>query len=307
MKKSIDKLVGNTDLVQIRRVAGKENFQRNNEIWGKMEGDNPSGSVKDRAALGMIMGAERRGDIKPGDTLIEPTSGNTGIALAMMAAARGYKIKLVMAKQLSIERKQTMEAYGAEVILVDGSSTTDAIDLARKMVTNGEGFMLDQFSNDDNWKMHYYTTGPEIWKDTNGRVTHFVSAMGTMGTITGVSRFLKEKNPDIQIIGVQPDDASERIHGITRWPPGYEPAIGRNALIDRVIDVGWEDARSMAIRMAKFDGIFCGFSAAAACVGALRTAENLENAVIVFIVCDRGDRYLSMDIFGNNTKFVEKS
>lgn len=298
MNETVFSLIGNTRLVKLNKIPGPENRERNNIILGKMEGDNPSGSVKDRAALGMILGAESRGEIRPGDTLIEATSGNTGISLAMMAAVKGYNLKLVMPESMGAERKHAMEAYGAEVILVPSTSTSAARDHADELVRQGHGVMLDQFSNDDNWKMHYNTTGPEIWSDTKGKVTHFVSAMGTKGTITGVSRFLKERDTNIKMIGVQPDEESERIYGIARWQPGYEPSIGQHAMIDQIFDANWEDAKVYARRLAQREGIFCGFSAAAACWAALEVAKTVENAVIVFVVCDRGDRYLSTGIYG---------
>lgn len=303
MNNSIDKLIGNTRLLKIKLLSGKDNSDNsNNEIWGKMEGDNPSGSLKDRAALGMILGAEKRKKLHIGDTLIEPTSGNTGIALAMLCASRGYKIKLVMPKYNSIERKQAMEAYGAEVILVETETTTELIKYAKELAERNNYLMLDQFSNNDNWLMHYETTGPEIWKDTQGRVTHFVAVMGTMGTIAGVSKYLKEKNSDIKIIGVQPDETSQRIQGITRWPSNERPSIGINASIDRIIDVGLDDAVHMSNILAKKEGLFCGFTAAAAYIGALTVAKECKNAVIVFIVCDRGDRYLSTNLFNNKSE-----
>jgi len=303
MNNSIDKLIGNTRLLKIKHILEKENINNNNnEIWGKMEGDNPSGSLKDRAALGMILGAEKRGKIHRGDTLIEPTSGNTGIALAMLCASRGYKIKLVMPKYNSIERKQAMEAHGAEVILAETETTTELIKYTKELAERNNYLMLDQFSNDDNWIMHYETTGPEIWKDTQGRITHFVATIGTMGTITGVSKYLKEKNSNIKIIGVQPDEASQRIPGISRWPHNERPSIGVHAQIDKIIDVGLNDAVYMSNMLAKKEGLFCGFTAAAAYIGALEVAKECKNAVIVFIVCDRGDRYLSTNLFDNKLK-----
>jgi cysteine synthase B len=297
MNKSIDQLIGKTRLLKIKRVAGKENTDNNNEIWGKMEGDNPSGSLKDRAALGMILGAEKQRKLRLGCTIIEPTSGNTGIALAMLCAARGYKLKLVMSKHQSLERQQVMKAHGAEVILTETESTIELIKYARELADQNNYVMLDQFSNDDNWMMHYKTTGPEIWEDTQGRITHFVCAIGTMGTVTGVSKYLKEKNPNIQIIAVQPDEASQIIPGITRWKPNERPSIGQHAIIDKFIDVSSQEAVSMANMLSKKDGVFCGFTAAAACVGALSVAKDCKNSVVVFIVCDRGDRYLSYNFF----------
>ncbi len=295
MKKypTIEASIGNTALVKLQRIgAGK-----NNVILGKLEGDNPAGSVKDRAALSMIARAEERGDIKPGDTLIEATSGNTGIALAMVAAMRGYRMVLIMPDNLSVERRQSMKAYGAELILVTQKQGMEgARDLADEMEAKGEGLVLDQFANDDNWRAHYETTGPEIWTDTDGEVTHFVSAMGTTGTITGVSRYLKEKNEAVQIVGAQPEEGSQ-IPGIRKWPIEYLPKIYQHAMVDQTELVSQADAEDMARRLAAEEGIFCGISAAGACCVALRLAEQLENATIVFVVCDRGDRYLSTGVF----------
>jgi cysteine synthase B len=266
-------------------------------VLGKLEGNNPAGSVKDRAALSMIARAEARGDIRPGDTLIEPTSGNTGIALAMVAAIRGYRMILIMPDNLSLERRQAMKAYGAELILVSREQGMEgARDLAAQMQVEGRGKVLDQFSNDDNWAAHYEGTGPEIWRDTDGAVTHFVSAMGTTGTITGVSRYLKERNPAISIVGVQPAEGSS-IAGIRKWPEEYLPSIYRHAQVDRIEVVTQADAEEMARRLAAEEGIFCGISAAGACCVALRVAQTVSNACIVFIVCDRGDRYLSTGVF----------
>jgi len=272
-------------------------LRRHNRILGKLEGDNPAGSVKDRPAMSMIARAEARGEIKPGDTLIEATSGNTGIALAMAAAIRGYRMVLIMPDNLSVERRQAMRAYGAELILVTRQQGMEyARDLALDMQSRGEGRVLDQFANDDNWLAHYESTGPEIWRDTGGLVTHFVSAMGTTGTITGVSRYLKEIKPEVVIVGAQPTDGSS-IPGIRKWPPAYVPAIRRHAIIDQIDEVSQADAESMARRLATTEGIFCGPSAAGACCIALRLAETVTNATIVFIVCDRGDRYLSTGLF----------
>jgi cysteine synthase B len=290
---TIESSIGNTALVKLQRIsAGK-----NNLILGKLEGDNPAGSVKDRAALSMIARAEDRGTIKPGDTLIEATSGNTGIALAMVAAMRGYRMVLIMPDNLSVERRQAMTAYGAELILVTQKQGMEgARDLADEMQAKGEGVVLDQFSNDDNWAAHYDTTGPEIWQDTDGEVTHFVSAMGTTGTITGVSRYLKEQNEAVVIIGAQPEEGSQ-IPGIRKWPIEYLPKIYQHAIVDQTELVSQTDAEDMARRLAAEEGIFCGISAAGACCVALRIAEQVENATIVFIVCDRGDRYLSTGVF----------
>ena len=294
---TIEDAIGRTPLVRLQRLPGDSNTRRRNVILGKLEGDNPAGSVKDRPAMSMIARAEARGEIRPGDTLIEATSGNTGIALAMAAAIRGYRMVLIMPDNLSVERRQAMRAYGAELILVTRQQGMEyARDLALAMQSRGEGRVLDQFANDDNWLAHYEATGPEIWRDTGGRVTHFVSAMGTTGTITGVSRYLKEVQPQIEIVGAQPTDGSS-IPGIRKWPPAYVPSIRRHALIDRIEEVSQNDAESMARQLAQVEGIFCGPSAAGACCIALRVAETVENATIVFIVCDRGDRYLSTGLF----------
>jgi cysteine synthase B len=294
---SIDELVGNTPLVQLKRIPGEDAAQRNNLILGKLEGNNPAGSVKDRPALSMIVGAEVRGEIKPGDTLIEATSGNTGIALAMAAAMKGYRMILLMPENLSLERRQSMAAYGAEIILTPKSGGMEyARDLADQMQKEGKGKILDQFANPDNPRAHYEGTGPEIWRDTEGRVTHFVSAMGTTGTIMGVSRYLKEKNPDIRIIGAQPEEGSQ-IPGIRKWPEAYLPRIFDRSRVDQVENVSQAAAEQMARRMAVEEGIFAGISAAGACEVAMRVSQSTENAVIVFIVCDRGDRYLSTGVF----------
>lgn len=294
---SIEELVGNTPLVQLKRIPGEDAARRNNIILGKLEGNNPAGSVKDRPALSMIQGAEARGEIKPGDTLIEATSGNTGIALAMAAAMKGYRMILLMPENLSLERRQSMAAYGAEIILTPKAGGMEyARDLADQMQKEGKGKILDQFANPDNPRAHYVGTGPEIWRDTDGRVTHFVSAMGTTGTIMGVSQFLKEKNPDIQIVGAQPEEGSQ-IPGIRKWPEAYLPRIFDRSRVDQVENVSQAAAEQMARRMAVEEGIFAGISAAGACEVALRVSQTTENAVIVFIVCDRGDRYLSTGVF----------
>lgn len=295
--KTIEDTIGNTPLVQLQRIPGAGNAERGNVILGKLEGNNPAGSVKDRPAVSMIARAEARGRIKPGDTLIEATSGNTGIALAMAAAIRGYKMVLIMPEDLSLERRQSMAAYGAEILLTPVKGGMEyARDLAESMQREGKGVILDQFANPDNPLAHYETTGPEIWRDTEGRITHFVSAMGTTGTITGVSRYLKEQNPAIQIVGAQPAEGS-RIPGIRKWPEAYLPKIYDPKFIDRTEPVSQADAEHMARRMASEEGIFCGISAAGALCVALRVAEEVENATIVFVVCDRGDRYLSTGVF----------
>ncbi|KAI3592719.1 cysteine synthase CysM [Cupriavidus sp. CER94] len=295
--KTIEDTIGNTPLVRLQRIPGAAIEARGNVILGKLEGNNPAGSVKDRPALSMIRRAEERGRIKPGDTLIEATSGNTGIALAMAAAIRGYRMVLIMPEDLSLERRQSMAAYGAEIILTPVKGGMEyARDLADAMEREGKGVILDQFANPDNPLAHYESTGPELWQDTEGRITHFVSAMGTTGTITGVSRFLKEKNPAIQIIGAQPAEGS-RIPGIRKWPEAYLPKIYDPKFIDRQEPVTQADAEHMARRMAREEGIFCGISAAGALCVALRIAEEVENATIVFVVCDRGDRYLSTGVF----------
>jgi cysteine synthase B len=294
---SLEQSVGKTPLVRLTRIGGAANQARGNIILGKLEGHNPAGSVKDRPAVSMIARAEARGEIKPGDTLIEATSGNTGIALAMAAAMRGYRMVLIMPENLSLERRQSMKAFGAELILVTQALGMEgARDLADEMARQGQGKVLNQFSNDDNWLAHYETTGPEIWQDTQGTVTHFISAMGTTGTITGVSRFLKEKNERVVIVGAQPSDGSS-IPGIRKWAPEYVPPIRQKALIDRIEEISQADAEEMARRLAREEGLFCGISAAGAAIIALRVAEEVENATIVFIVCDRGDRYLSTGVF----------
>jgi S-sulfo-L-cysteine synthase (O-acetyl-L-serine-dependent) len=294
---TIAQTVGHTPLVRLQRIPGAGNAERNNVILGKLEGNNPAGSVKDRPALSMFMRAEERGDISPGDTLIEATSGNTGIALAMVAAILGYKMILVMPENQSIERRQSMAAYGAELILTPATGGMEyARDYAGQLQKDGKGKILDQFGNKDNPKAHIESTGPEIWEDTQGQVTHFISAMGTTGTITGVSVYLKEKNANIQIIGAQPEDGSQ-IPGIRKWSPEYIPKIYADAKVDRIEYVSQAVAEDMARRLAREEGIFCGISAAGALVVALRVAERIENATIVFIVCDRGDRYLSTGVF----------
>jgi len=295
---SIEMTIGNTPLVLLQRIAGDDNARRGNVLLGKLEGNNPGGSVKDRPALSMIMRAEERGDIRPGDRLIEATSGNTGIALAMIAAMRGYRMTLIMPDDLSAERRAGMRAYDAELILTPASrgGMEYARDLAMEMHARGEGRVLDQFANADNPRVHYETTGPEIWRDTDGRVTHFVSAMGTTGTIMGVSRFLKERNPAVTIVGAQPAECS-KIPGIRKWPDEYLPKIYDPARVDRIESVTQAEAEEMARRMAAEEGIFGGISSGGACVIALRVAAQVENATIVFVVCDRGDRYLSTGVF----------
>jgi cysteine synthase B len=294
---TIDAVIGRTPLVRLQRIPGEAQARRGNVILGKLEGNNPAGSVKDRPAIAMIANAEARGEIRPGDTLIEATSGNTGIALAMAAAIKGYRMVLIMPDNLSVERRQTMKAFGAELVLVTKEQGMEhARDLADAMQAEGKGRVLDQFSNDDNWAAHFETTGPEIWQDTAGQVTHFVSAMGTTGTITGVSRYLKSQNPQVQIVGAQPDEGSS-IAGIRKWPEAYLPRIYRHAMVDRIEFVSQADAEAMARRLAAEEGIFCGPSAAGACCIALRIAAEVDNATIVFVVCDRGDRYLSTGLF----------
>ena len=294
---SIEDAIGNTPLVALQRIGAADNQGRGNVVLGKLEGNNPAGSVKDRPALSMIRRAEERGEIKPGDTLIEATSGNTGIALAMAAAIKGYRMVLIMPEDLSIERAQTMKAFGAELILTPKSGGMEyARDLAEQMVGQGKGRGLDQFANPDNPRIHYETTGPELWAQTQRRITHFVSAMGTTGTITGVSRFLKEKNPAIQIIGAQPSEGS-RIPGIRKWPEEYLPKIYDPKAVDGLVYVSQDDAEEMCRRLAREEGIFGGISAAGACWVAQELARTVENATIVFVVCDRGDRYLSTGVF----------
>ncbi|MEY4438780.1 MAG: O-acetylserine (Thiol)-lyase [Pseudomonadota bacterium] len=294
---TIEDAIGKTPLVALQRIGVADNANRGNIILGKLEGNNPAGSVKDRPALSMIQRAQERGDVKPGDTLIEATSGNTGIALAMAAAIKGYRMVLIMPEDLSIERAQTMKAFGAELILTPKSGGMEyARDLAERMQKEGKGRMLDQFANEDNPRIHYETTGPELWEQTQGRITHFVSAMGTTGTITGVSRFLKEKNPAIRIIGAQPSEGS-RIPGIRKWPQEYLPKIYDASNVDELVYVSQDDAEDMCRRLAREEGIFAGISAAGACWVAMQIAQQVDNATIAFIVCDRGDRYLSTGVF----------
>jgi cysteine synthase B len=291
--KTIEDTVGNTPLVRLKRLPGTTT----NTVLCKLEGNNPAGSVKDRPALSMIKRAEERGDIKPGDTLVEATSGNTGIALAMVAAMRGYRMVLIMPEHLSIERRQSMRAYGAEIILTPkAGGMENARDLADRMVAEGKGVMLDQFANPDNPRAHYEGTGPEIWRDTGGTVTHFVSSMGTTGTIMGVSRFLKEQNPSIRIIGCQPEEGSQ-IPGIRKWPEAYLPKIYDKARVDRLEYVSQAAAEEMARRMAVEEGVFAGISSGGSLEVALRISREVEHAVIVCITCDRGDRYLSTGVF----------
>jgi len=293
MLRTLESTIGHTPLVRLQRLPGATS----NVVLGKMEGNNPAGSVKDRPALSMIVEAEKRGDIRPGDTLIEATSGNTGIALAMVAAIRGYRMVLVMPESQTAERVQTMRAYGAELILTPKAGGMEAArDIAERMRAEGKGTILDQFANPDNPLAHYRTTGPEIWRDTEGRITHFVSAMGTTGTITGVSKFLKEKNPAVTIVGAQPADGAT-IPGIRKWPPAYVPKIFEPSRVDRVESVSQADAEDMARRLAREEGIFCGISAGGACAIALRISREVRDATIVFVVCDRGDRYLSTGVF----------
>ncbi len=294
MYQKVEDCVGNTPLVRLSRLAGGMN---GNAVFAKLEGNNPAGSVKDRPALYMIKGAEQRAQIKPGDTLIEATSGNTGIALAMAAALRGYHMVLVMPEHLSVERRQTMRAYGAEIILTPKAGGMEgARDLAEKMRAEGKGVILDQFANPDNPLAHYEGTGPEIWRDTEGRITHFVSSMGTTGTIMGVSRFLKEQNPKIQVIGCEPSEGSQ-IPGIRKWPQAYLPRIYERSRVDRIVPVSQAEAEEMTRRLAREEGIFAGISSGGAMHVALRIAAEVKKAVIVSIVCDRGDRYLSTGVF----------
>ena len=290
---TLESFVGNTPLVKLQRLSGN----LSNTILGKLEGNNPAGSVKDRPALSMIKHAEMRGEIKSGDTLIEATSGNTGIALAMVAAIRGYHMILVMPENMSVERRAVMKAFGAKIVLTsDAGSMEEAIDVSRELEAKGKGKILDQFANKDNPRSHYEGTGPELWGDTNGKITHFVSAMGTTGTIMGTSRFLKEKNPNIQIIGVQPEDGA-RIPGIRRWPKEYLPKIFEPTRVDRIIDVSQELAEKTTIELGVKEGIFAGISSGGSVAAALQISNEVENAVIVSIICDRGDRYLSTNVF----------
>jgi cysteine synthase B len=297
MNKVLEDFVGNTPLVRLKRLPSADNERRGNVILAKLEGNNPAGSVKDRPALSMILRAEARGEIKPGDTLVEATSGNTGIALAMAATMRGYRMVLIMPEHLSIERRQTMRAFGAEIVLVPQKGGMEmARDVADKMVAEGRGIMLDQFANPDNPLSHYEGTAPEIWRDTGGRITHFVSSMGTTGTIMGCSRFFKEKNPQIEIIGCQPEEGSQ-IPGIRKWPEEYLPKIYDKRGVDRLEYVSQADAEEMTRRMAREEGLFAGISSGGAMAVALRVADRVRDAVIVTIVCDRGDRYLSTGVF----------
>jgi cysteine synthase B len=297
MQRTIEDFIGNTPLVRLQRIPDEDVARNGNVILAKLEGNNPAGSVKDRPAISMIRRAEARGEIKPGDTLIEPTSGNTGIGLAMAAAILGYRMVLIMPENQTAERKRTMRAYGAELILTPkGGGMEGARDLAEKMVHEGKGRMLDQFANPDNPMAHYETTGPEIWRDTQGKITHFVSSMGTTGTIMGCSRFFKEKNPKIEIVGCQPEEGAQ-IPGIRKWPEAYLPKIYDRLRVDRLEPVGQAEAEEMARRMAREEGIFAGISSGGALHVALRISRQLRNATIVCIVCDRGDRYLSTGVF----------
>ena len=293
MLPTVESTIGNTPLVRLTRMPGATS----NTVLAKLEGNNPAGSVKDRPALSMIVEAEKRGEIRPGDTLIEATSGNTGIALAMVAATKGYRMVLIMPDNLSLERRQSMTAYGAELILVTKAQGMEgARDLATRMRDEGRGIVLDQFANPDNPLAHYRGTGPELWRDTGGRITHFVSAMGTTGTIMGVSRYLKERNPAIVVVGAQPAEGAS-IPGIRKWPEAYLPGIYDARRVDRIETVGQQDAEQAMRRLAREEGIFCGVSSGGACAVALRIAREVENATIAFIACDRGDRYLSTGVF----------
>jgi S-sulfo-L-cysteine synthase (O-acetyl-L-serine-dependent) len=294
---TLEQTIGNTPLVKLQRM-GPDN---GSEIWLKLEGNNPAGSVKDRAALSMIVEAEQRGDIKPGDTLIEATSGNTGIALAMIAALKGYRMKLLMPDNMSIERRAAMRAYGADLVLVTKEQGMEgARDLAQAMADRGEGYILDQFNNPDNPLAHYRTTGPEIWRQTDSRITHFVSSMGTTGTITGVSRFLREQAKPVTIVGLQPEEGSS-IPGIRRWPEEYMPGIYNAELVDAVLDIHQREAENTMRELASREGIFCGVSSGGAVAGALRVARENPGAIVVAIICDRGDRYLSTGVFGEES------
>ena len=297
MTRTLEAFIGETPLVRLQRLPGEAAERNGNAILAKLEGNNPAGSVKDRPAMSMIRGAEARGAIRRGDTLIEPTSGNTGIGLAMAAALRGYRMVLIMPEHLSVERRQTMSAFGAEIVLTPQKGGMEAArDLAEQMVRDGKGIMLDQFANPDNPLAHYEGTAPEIWRDTEGRITHFVSSMGTTGTIMGCSRFFKEKNPAVQIIGCQPEEGSQ-IPGIRKWPEAYLPKIYDRSRVDRLEYVSQAEAEAMTRRLAREEGIFAGVSSGGAMAVALRVARELRDAVIVAIVCDRGDRYLSTGIF----------
>jgi len=291
--KTLEDFVGNTPLVRLQRLPG----DTGNVVLAKLEGNNPAGSVKDRPALSMIRHAEARGEIRPGDTLIEATSGNTGIALAMVAAMKGYKMVLVMPEHMSVERRAVMKAFGAEIVLVSKEDSMEgARDLADDMEKQGKGKVLDQFSNPDNPRAHYETTGPELWRDTDGRITHFVSSMGTTGTIMGTATYFREQNSEIQIVGVQPQEGAS-IPGIRRWPEEYLPKIYDASIVDRIIDVSQEEAEETTRRLAREEGIFCGISSGGATAAALRLSQEVENAVIAVIICDRGDRYLSTGVF----------
>jgi cysteine synthase B len=297
VKRTIEDFIGGTPLARLQRLPGEDIARRGNVILAKLEGNNPAGSVKDRPAISMVRRAEERGTIRKGDTLIEPTSGNTGIALAMAAAIRGFRMILIMPEHLSVERRQTMRAFGAEIILTPQAGGMEgARDLADKMVREGKGIMLDQFANPDNPLSHYEGTGPEIWRDTGGRITHFVSSMGTTGTIMGCSRFFKEKNARIQIVGCQPEEGSQ-IPGIRKWPEAYLPKIYDKARVDRLEYVSQANAEEMTRRLAREEGLFAGISSGGAVAVALRVSKELKNAVIVTIICDRGDRYLSTGVF----------
>ena len=298
---TLEQTIGNTPLVKLQRLAP----DNGSEIWVKLEGNNPAGSVKDRAALAMIARAEARGDIKPGDTLIEATSGNTGIALAMIAAVKGYRMTLLMPDNMSMERKAAMQAYGAKLVLVSREQGMEgARDLAAEMAKRGEGIILDQFNNPDNPWAHYTTTGPEIWRQTDGRLTHFVSSMGTTGTITGVSRFLREQTKPVTVVGLQPEEGSS-IPGIRRWPAEYLPGIFDASLVDEVLDIHHRDAENTMRDLARKEGIFCGVSSGGAVFGALRVAHANPGAVVVAIICDRGDRYLSTGIFSEENSYSQ--
>jgi cysteine synthase B len=291
---TIEDFIGNTPLVRLQRLPG----DTTNTILVKLEGNNPAGSVKDRPALSMIQRAEERGDIKPGDTLIEATSGNTGIALAMAAAIKGYRMILIMPETMSAERRASMKAYGAELVIVSKAASMEgARDLALQMERDGKGKVLNQFANEDNPYAHFHSTGPEIWRDTHGQVTHFVSSMGTTGTIMGTGRFLKSKNPDVQIVGVQPATQTDQIPGIRRWTPEYLPEIFHRDEVDREIDMSQPEAEDTMRRLASEEGIFCGVSSGGAVAAALRLSKEVENAIIVAIICDRGDRYISTGVF----------
>ncbi len=294
---TIESFIGNTPLARLQRIPARDGVSASNAVFAKLEGNNPAGSVKDRPAMSMITRAEARGDIKPGDTLIEATSGNTGIALAMAAAIKGYKMVIVMPEHLSIERRQTMRAYGAELVLTPKAIGMEgARDTAEALKKERGGLILDQFANPDNPLAHYLGTGPEIWRDTGGKITHFVATMGTTGTIMGTSRFLKEKNPAIEIIGVQPQDGAN-VPGIRKWPEAYLPKIFERPRVDRILEVSQEESEEMARRLAAEEGIFGGISSGGGLAAAIKVAKEVENAVIVHVVCDRGDRYLSTGVF----------